>query len=229
MPRDTHTKRIADELRRMIRSGELSAGMRLRQDHLAAQFGVSSTPIREALGQLAKERLIKHDTHRGAVVFPPTDADVRENFEIRLALEPLATELAAGQLDSAQLDNLERILTQLDDAVNEARRSGSTAQYEQVDRAFHSAIFAGSGRPLLCEMVETLRDAAAAYAHLHMPEGINQKILRRLHEQHRQLLDAVGAGDADRAQAVATQHVLLTAEGSGALQPRPATPPVGLR
>jgi DNA-binding GntR family transcriptional regulator len=64
----TRAAAVADELRRMIRAGELAPGTPLRQDHLAAQFGVSSTPVREALTTLVRERLVRYDPHRGARV-----------------------------------------------------------------------------------------------------------------------------------------------------------------
>ncbi len=208
----TRAAAVADELRRMIRAGELAPGTPLRQDHLAEQFGVSSTPVREALSILVRERLVRHDPHRGAIVYPPTEADIRENFEIRLALEPLATRLAAEHHTDATVAHLRELLPALDAAVAGA----GPASYEQADRAFHLAIVAAAQRPQLLEMITALRDAAAAWAHLHTTGGIDAALLARLHAQHAQLVDAVADGDGDRAQAIAADHVWLTAEGSGA-------------
>jgi DNA-binding GntR family transcriptional regulator len=212
----TRSAVVADELRRMIRSGELPAGTRLRQDELAERFGVSSTPVREALTMLRRERLVRHDAHRGAVVFPPTQADVVENFEIRLALEPLATRLAAGAFNAAGIAHLHDLAARVDEAVDQALAGGDLTSYEQTDRALHRAIFAAAGRPQLLEMIESLRDAAAAYAHLHTPRGFDPQLLQRLHGHHAQLVDALRAGDGERAQRLAADHVWLTAEGSGA-------------
>jgi DNA-binding GntR family transcriptional regulator len=214
--RKTRSATVADELRRMIRAGELAPGTRLRQDELAERFGVSSTPVREALTLLTRERLVRHDAHRGAVVFPPTQRDVLENFEIRLALEPLATRLAAGEFNRAGIAHLEELVARVDQAVGAVLSGGDLTAYEQTDRALHRAIFAAADRPRLLEMIESLRDAAAAYAHLHVPQGVDEQLLRRLHEHHAQLVDALRTGDADRAQALAADHVWLTAEGSGA-------------
>lgn len=215
----TRAARITHELREMIRSGELAPGTRLRQDHLAAQFGVSSTPVREALATLAKERLIRHSSHRGAIVFPPTMDDVRENFEIRLALEPLATELAAVHVNGERLRHLrEELLPAVDAAVESATRDGAAERYESADREFHNEIFAAAERPRLLEMIQSLRDAAASYAHLHTPEGIDPDLLRRLHKQHGQLLDMLEQGDPSGARQLALDHVLLTAHGSGLMR-----------
>lgn len=208
----TRAAAVADALRDMIHSGELAPGTPLRQDHLAEQFGVSSTPVREALSILVRERLVRHDPHRGAVVYPPTAADIRENFEIRLALEPLATRLAAEYRADATVGHLCELLPALDAAVAAA----DPVAYAAADRAFHLAIFAAAERPQLLEMIVTLRDAAAAWAHLHGSDGIDAALLARLHAQHAQLVDAIADGDGDRAQAIAADHVWLTAEGSGA-------------
>lgn len=208
----TRAVAVADALRDMIRSGELAPGSPLRQDHLAAEFGVSSTPVREALAILVRERLVRHDPHRGAIVYPPTAADIRENFEIRLALEPVATRLAAEHRAAATVDHLRELLPALDTAAADADPVG----YAAADGAFHRAIFAAADRPLMLEMIESLRNAAAAYAHLNMPSGVDLELLARLHAHHAQLVDAIAARDAKRARQLAAEHVWLTAEGSGA-------------
>jgi DNA-binding GntR family transcriptional regulator len=207
----TRAAAVADELRRMIRAGELAPGTPLRQDHLAAEFGVSSTPVREALTMLARERLVRHDPHRGAIVYPPTAADVRENFEIRLALEPVATGLAAAHRPDDAVGHLRELLPALDAAVSDA----DPAAYEQADGAFHRALFAAADRPLMLEMIESLRDAAAAYVHLHPAAGVDPQLLARLHAHHAQLVDAIADRDAERARQLAADHVWLTAEGAG--------------
>jgi DNA-binding GntR family transcriptional regulator len=212
----TRAAAVTEELRRMIRSGELTPGTPLRQDDLAEQFGVSSTPVREALTTLARERLVRHDPHRGAVVYPLTAADVRENFEIRLALEPLASRLAAEHCTDDTVDHLRQLLPALDAAVADADPAG----YTSADGAFHRAIFAAADRPQMLEMIESLRDAAAAYAHLHTPAGIDLGLLARLHAHHAQLIDALADRAADRAATIAADHVWLTAEGSGATERR---------
>src|ERR1700758_5490422 len=89
----TRAEAVAERLRQMIISGELAPGTRLRQAEIAELFNVSTTPVREAFTSLAREGFVRQDAHRGVEVFHPTEADIRENYEIRLALEPLATEL----------------------------------------------------------------------------------------------------------------------------------------
>jgi DNA-binding GntR family transcriptional regulator len=93
---------VAEELRRLILSGELKAGARLRQVELAQRFNVSTTPVREAFTVLARQGLVRHDVQRGVVVFSPSEKDVRENYELRIALEPLATEIAARTMGAEE-------------------------------------------------------------------------------------------------------------------------------
>lgn len=205
---------VAQELRRMIQSGELPAGAPLRQGELATRFGISTTPVREALTTLAREGLIRYDAHRGAVVFPPTPDDIRENFEIRLALEPLASGLAAGQLTAAELHGLDDLARALGEIV--AGPAGATGldRYEQLDRAFHGRIFAAARRPRLAEMIESLRDAFAAYAHLYTTDT-EPGLLPALQAQHEQLVVALRRGDAAAASRTAADHVWLTGSRHG--------------
>jgi len=205
---------LARELRRMIQTGELAAGTRLRQSDLAARFGVSTTPVREALTALAHEGLIRHDAHRGAVVFPPTRADIRENFEIRLALEPLASGLAAAQLADDDLDALDELLLGLGEVVADPAGAGELERYELLDRRFHGRIFAAAKRPRLAVMIESLRDAAAAYAHIYAG-GAAPDLVRALQAQHEQLTAALRRRDAAAASRIAADHVWLTGSRHG--------------
>src|SRR5690349_13342936 len=94
----TRAGAVAERLREMILSGELPGGTRVRQMDIAERFGVSSTPVREAFTALAREGLVRQDTHKGVVVQQPSIEDVRENYEIRMALESLAVERAATRI-----------------------------------------------------------------------------------------------------------------------------------
>jgi DNA-binding GntR family transcriptional regulator len=148
---------VADELRRRIITGELAAGARLRQTEVANQFAVSTTPVREALASLAREGFVRRDPHRGVVVFRPTLAEIRENYEIRLALEPLATEFAAETIGQRDLVRIAAIHDALSQKVIEPRRA------TELNRDFHSVIYAASGRAQLLAMIDRLRDAADAF------------------------------------------------------------------
>jgi DNA-binding GntR family transcriptional regulator len=213
--RRTLAMTVAAELRRMIQAGELAAGAPLRQGELAERFGISTTPVREALVTLTREGLIRHDAHRGAIVFPPTLEDIRENFEIRLALEPLATGLAAPQLGDGDLDELKRLAAGLGEVVGAPHNPFDPGRYEALDREFHRHIFRAAGRPRLFEMIESLRDAGAAYAHLYAIADNGATLLAALQAQHEQLVATLRRGDAEAATRIAADHVWLTGSRHG--------------
>src|SRR4051794_36845388 len=106
----TRAEAVATELRRLITSGELAPGTHLRQTDIAARFGVSTTPVREAFMILAREGVVRQDAHRGVVVFEPSVKDVTETYEIREVLEGLAAELATKQLTDDDLQALEALV-----------------------------------------------------------------------------------------------------------------------
>jgi DNA-binding GntR family transcriptional regulator len=209
LARRTCASTVADELRRMILSGELSAGERLRQAEVAERFGVSTTPVREAFTALSRQGLLRHEVHRGAVVFPPSLADVRENLEIRIALEPLATGAAASSISAEKLDALDRTVTQLAACVSGSR---DPLEYNRLDRTFHGAIYAAAQRPRLAEIIESLRDAADAYVHLRTLRADDDHVLPRKQAQHEQIARALRARDGETAARLAAEHIGITAE-----------------
>src|SRR5580692_12443701 len=100
------TDRVAALIREQVITGELPAGRQLRQRDLAQRFGVSQTPVREAMRRLESEGLLVCDTHRGFTVVTPDDGRVEENFQIRAALESLGASLAARKIDAGGLARL---------------------------------------------------------------------------------------------------------------------------
>ncbi len=98
--------KLAATLQARMLSGELVSGTRLRQEALAEEFGVSRTPIREALRKLQASGLVELQTDRGALVRGPSAREIRDAYEVRAELEGLAAELAAQRIQQAQLDGL---------------------------------------------------------------------------------------------------------------------------
>jgi len=98
--------RLAATLQARMVSGELVSGTRLRQEALAEEFGVSRTPIREALRKLQASGLVELQPNRGALVRGPSSREIRDAYEVRAELEGLAAELAAERIQHAQVDGL---------------------------------------------------------------------------------------------------------------------------
>jgi DNA-binding GntR family transcriptional regulator len=95
--------RLAGAIQTRVLSGDVPVGTRLRQEALAEEFGVSRTPVREALRKLQSTGLVELLPNRGAVVRGPSAREIREAYEVRAELEGLAAELAAGRISDADL------------------------------------------------------------------------------------------------------------------------------
>ncbi|HUA03175.1 MAG TPA: GntR family transcriptional regulator [Solirubrobacteraceae bacterium] len=197
----TRSAAVAAELRRLILSGELKPGERLRQVELAERFNVSTTPVREAFTALVREGLVRHDVQRGVVVFTPTASDVRENYEIRLALEPLATELAAKSITDQDLARLEGL-------IGEMRRAlGDQIAYQPLNREFHRTIYAAAERPRLFELIESLRDAFEAYIGYDSTTRPDRSYHEMAHTEHEAIAKALAARAPKRARKLMTEHL----------------------
>src|SRR3954463_14764393 len=121
---------VAERLRGEIVAGALASGSRLRQVEIARRFGVSTTPVREALAALQREGLVRLHPQRGAVVFVPTVDDLREHYEIRAALEALAAARAAERFEPDWAQPLE-------DLLDEMRDGPAAARYIALNQRFH--------------------------------------------------------------------------------------------
>lgn len=182
-------------LREMIISGELGASQPLRQRDLAARFGVSPTPVREALRRLESEGLVVTDPHRGATVAESRAGLIRDNSEIRAALEPLGARLAAAAITEAQLTALRSLNQQMIAALDDPER------YGELNRKFHFAIYEAAASPMLLSMMRLLWRAMP-----HGPMVIRSRGTSA--EEHQALIDALADGDGERAAELTREHIL---------------------
>src|SRR5262245_27672557 len=127
LDRSALVDQLAASLQARILSGEIASGTRLRKEALADEFGLSRTPVREALRKLESTGLIELRPNRGALVRHPTAREIREAYEVRAELEGLAAQLAAARIQDAQLDRLreaERLFRRSITSALASRRSG---------------------------------------------------------------------------------------------------------
>jgi DNA-binding GntR family transcriptional regulator len=190
---------VADLLRREIQLGELQPGERLPQNDIAKKYGVSITPVREALAYLQSEGLVRIDPHRGALVFEPRIEDLTESYEIRGALEALAVDKAIDRLTRTELVELQVIL-------DEMRRNEGKEAWVALNNEFHQKIYGASGLPRLTEMIRELREWAGAYIHLWIKRDDFRH--RMVNDEHQALLQFCIARDHDGARATITNHVM---------------------
>lgn len=188
---------IREEIRQRIIDGRLSPGTRIVERELAAELGVSRVPVREALRMLETEGFLEVVQRRGVVVKKMTRQDVEELFDVRVALEVLATRRATERARPEDLERLRGIL----DRVDEAIASGDAELVGRGNEAFHDAIIELAGNGLLASMLEPLQ------GRLHWLFRQNQNA-EQLQAEHRALFDAVASGDPERSGAQALAHVL---------------------
>jgi DNA-binding GntR family transcriptional regulator len=193
----TRTQAVAAELRRTIQSGDIPAGTRLRQVDIAKRLGVSTTPVREAFALLEREGLITHTTHRGAIVFRPKVEDLRENYEMRIALESLAARIATTQISATQVAELKVLL-------DEMRGVREPVTYAQFNRRFHMLIYVAADRPQLSALIQRLRDAAAAYIQIMAARQVDSS---QTHAEHEAIFATVAGGEPQRAAEATAEHL----------------------
>ncbi|KQQ89743.1 GntR family transcriptional regulator [Arthrobacter sp. Leaf137] len=205
------------ELRQMILSGALAPGSRISQYELAENMRMSITPLREAIRRLSSEGLIIMDTHRDSRVASMSAAEARELLEVRLSLEPSATELAASRRTQADIEAMRAASEKLlpvtrvwgEDAIN-------------AHREFHRAVYAASHNATLIKLLDDLWDKSDRYRRigLELPSGDEPRTIDL--NQHHKILELITAGDGPGAAELARTHIAnsLTASVTGALEER---------
>jgi DNA-binding GntR family transcriptional regulator len=206
VPRPTYTKSAYayEELRRRILSGELVQGQTISQEQLAAELGVSTTPLREALRRLDAEGLVTLDAHRDARVSSLNADEARSLFEVREQLDPLAAMLAAGRRTDADMAAIKAALHDLEPL----RSARSDVQALLVHREFHRSVYTASHNDLLMSLLEGLWDKADRYRLVGLqskPDSEDDS--DRVREEHIAIAEAVIAGDAKTAERQMKKHV----------------------
>jgi DNA-binding GntR family transcriptional regulator len=205
---------IAYRLERDILEGRIGLGQRLGQDELCARFGVSRTPIREALTKLEASSLVTLRPNRGAVVRTPARREVQEVYELRAELEGFAAERACSRIDTIELRRLRSAQQELADAVRNvdpdlfgtAGRSQLAAALGSANDAFHDLILEAADNQALRDDVRRLR---ACFPKDYVTEAIssvNELLTLNVHE-HEAIEAALAAGDGHAARRAMTEHV----------------------
>jgi DNA-binding GntR family transcriptional regulator len=193
---DTIANRISRELAERIIHGELAPGLRLRQDHIAEEFGASHVPVREAFRLLEAQGLAISEPRRGVRVASFDLRQVREVAEMRAALEGLALKHAAPHLTTAILD-----------AAEEATREGDAAAdvhaWEAANRRFHRLILAPCDMTRLLAAIDDLHAASARFLFSAWQSGWET----RTDQDHRAILSALRQGRTEDAAAILQKHV----------------------
>ncbi|KQT78413.1 GntR family transcriptional regulator [Methylobacterium sp. Leaf466] len=194
---------ICRSLRRAIVERALLPGDRLPEDALGERFGVSRTIARQTLGQLAAEGLVELRRNRIAVVATPSWEEARDTFEVRISLERLVMQRLVGRIGPAQEAAL---LAHIDE--EDAARHGTEAASIRLATEFHLLLAEMTGSPVLGRYVGELGYRCALILSLYSrPHSSDCAV-----SEHREIVAALVAGDAERVIALMDHHLDAVAE-----------------
>ena len=209
---------LVDALEEAIISGSVRSGTWLRQERIATQYGVSRTPVREALRALQAQGMVEVVPNRGALVCGPSVRDLREAYAVRAELEGYAAELAARWVRDEQLEQLreaaEMFRLAVEDAAKGSKRkasSRSAPRWSEANNLFHEAVLDASGNARLAETIHFL--------HRGFPRNLtwsaiagNSHLLQQNVAEHDEILRAIAAHDPAAARDAMHRHVSRSAD-----------------
>jgi DNA-binding GntR family transcriptional regulator len=192
---------IIQTLRAAVISGELRPGVIYSAPSLAAQFGVSATPVREAMLDLAKEGLIDTVRNKGFRVTELSEKDLDDLSELRALIEvPTVRRITEAGVPPAVIEELRPLAT----AIEVAATSGDLITHVAADMQFHLKLLALAGNPHLVETVRSLRARSRIYGLRSLAD--RGELVPSSHE-HAELLDLIAAGDAAGAETLMDRHI----------------------
>ena len=194
--------KIRDSLEQRIVEGELSNGKRLDETELSGFYGVSRTPVREALQRLAESGLAEHLPRRGTFVRSPSLSQLVEMFEVMAELECMAIRLAARRATSNDIDALEKD----NETCRAAVAANDTKKYYEINARLHGRIYQMSGNSFLANEARRLHDRLRPFRRLQL--GVRGRMEESMAE-HDIILAALRDGDADRAMETMKKHITI--------------------
>ena len=194
-------------LRASILSGELAAGDRLVETHLAKQLEVSRTPVREALRQLQREGLVTADPSGGMRVITVSTLDAVHLYNCRIALEKAAVQAACTQASDKMLEQLELTIIQAERAVQRQPSTLNSFEMLSLDYQFHRRIAESSGNPWLTDLLDQVFDKMML---LRVQTTLNDPKVLEICTEHRKIYKAI----ASRSLTIATDAIETHLEAS---------------
>jgi DNA-binding GntR family transcriptional regulator len=200
---------VGNELRDLIEdeivTGRLVPGERLDEVTLSNRYGVSRTPVRQALHQLSALGLVDVRPRRGATVSAPDIPTVMQMFEVMAELEAMCGRLAARRLSSAE----ENAITEALNGCRSAALKGDSDAYYYENEAFHQAIYNASGNSFLVEQVKILQRRMAPFRRIQL--RVRDRLTTSLRE-HEAIVEAILSGDGEKASRLLREHIAIQGE-----------------
>ena len=196
LPRSNLNEQVYDTLRRRLLQRDPGAGAKLSLHELAAELGVSRSPVHHALTRLVSEGLLTVKARRGYYVTPVTKEALVEGYDVRLALELHAADAAVGRLDPGQLARFRR-------ACDATAAAISHEEWDTTNAAFHETQIDLAGNSLLSRFYREL----SVKLMMQVIRGGRLEGGEYLVTEHRAIVDAFEAADAERARAAIRAHI----------------------
>ncbi|MBL4615092.1 MAG: GntR family transcriptional regulator [Magnetovibrio sp.] len=193
---------LKEALEQDIVTGQLAPGTRLEEMGLATRFGVSRTPVREALNQLASIGLVQIRPRRGAVVAAIGLKEMMEMFEVMAELEGMCGQLAARRMIG---EDRAKLAVYHEQARSFAQTEDHNGYYD-ANVCFHECIYLGSRNTYLADQTRALRNRLAPYRRLQL---LQRQRLSGSFAEHGQILKAICDGDEARAKKLLSEHVTV--------------------
>lgn len=191
---------VFETLREAIIKGDLSPGERLMEIQVAEELGVSRTPVREAIRKLELEGLVIMVPRKGAYVADISMRDLSDVFEVRCALEALAAELAADRATDEEIEELERMLVK----ISEALENNRIQETVELDTQFHEMLYAASRNERLRGILSQLREQIHRF---RLQSWTRPGRARVALEEHRAIVEAVAERNPQLAKKRAMAHI----------------------
>lgn len=190
---------VAETLRHAILAGELPPGTRLMQNDLAKLLEVSTTPIREAINELAGEGLVRLDPHRGASVSELSQDELYDLYKFRAMVEAYCIRLTVERITEEDLALAEDFVKRMDEVTD-------PVEYVYLNREFHSLLASATRSPHIAQVLTILRNVTLLYVSLSL--RIGRQRLPKSNEDHRHLLETCRSRDTERAAQLIHDHLL---------------------
>jgi DNA-binding GntR family transcriptional regulator len=230
---------IARVIQEAIVNGDLAPGTVLRQEQLSKELGISRTPVREALQQVAALGLVTLEPNRGARVRSPSHSEVQERSLIRAELEALAAQLAVARITDDEVEELRErqqrlagLTASLSADASGRQREWLISEWTSANLAFHDAILESAKAPVLMSTTRSIRTGAVLSAHDWTPRFARHAELSDA--EHAKIVDAFSARD-QKVRGLLRQHILGSLKYNEAIDesqtraPRRLLPPLSVR
>lgn len=210
-------EKIYNHLRTKLLAGELPPGARLDYKKISVEMGVSTTPVREAMGKLASEGLVELVPRAGAIVRKLGAQEAVQLYGVREAIETYAAAKAAEKISPARLRHLEDLLSKMRTLIarsfspsSKVMTGENLSEFLQSDLNFHMTIIEAAGNPRLTKL--------AGDSHIHSRIfgverfGHNQELMEEADQIHHTIFDSLKQRDATRASSLVSQHIQRSLE-----------------